>query len=414
MSPRRVLYIDLAPSYGGSIVSLRYLLRDIDRARYEPHVLLDEGNPAVDHFRRMGVTVWTMPGEQSRGVSFGAGVDAIRQGRVGAWIRSHARLARLWHTGGELGRWVRKFYPQAQRIRQVMRQVRPDLVHLNAELVVNRAATLAAYQEGIPTLCHVRGWEHWTIWDRVLSRTIRGYVCISQAVARQLIAQGAIDARVHVVYNGLDVADVPTAPRPELYAALGLDPARPTIGMFSRLVPWKGHTVFVDAVARIAREMPNIQAIVVGKEEITAPGYVQALRERARRQGVEEHLHFLGHRDDVLDLYALVDVVVHASVRDEPFGRVIIEGMAAARPVVATRGGGTVEIVREGETGYLVPKGDPDAMAAAVLTLLREPERARRMGEAARADVARRFRAEDTARAIMEIYERILGEGETV
>ena len=408
MSPRRVLYIDLAPSYGGSIVSLRYLLRDIDRSRYEPHVLLDEENPAVAHFRQMGVAVWTMQGRQGRGVSFGASVDAIRQGQIGAWMRGHARVARLWHTGGELGRWLRKFYPQAQRIRQIIRQVQPDLVHLNAELVVNRAATLAAYQEGVPTVCHVRGWEHWTLWDRLLSRGIRAYVCISQAVARQLIAQGAIDARVHVVYNGLDVMDVPTAPRPQLYAELGLDPARPIVGMFSRLVPWKGHTVFVDALARIVRACPDVQAIVVGKEEITAPGYVQALQEQAKRQGIEGHLHFLGHRDDVLDLYALVNVVVHASVRDEPFGRVIIEGMAAARPVVATRGGGTVEIVRDGETGYLVPQGDATAMAEAVLKLLRDPERARWMGEAARADVARRFRAEDTARAIMDIYEHIL------
>ncbi len=408
MTPRRVLFLDLAPSYGGSIVSLRYLVRDLDRDRYLPLVLLDEGNPAVAHFRGMGIQVWTIPSLQSHAVSFGRPVDAVRRGRVGTWVRAHPRLARIWHTGGALGRWYRKLYPEARRIRHVIRQARPDLIHLNAELVVNRPGALAAYLEHIPAVCHVRGWETWDVWDRLLSRTIRAYVCISQAVARRLVAQGAIDAHVHVVYNGLNIDDVPTVPRPGLHRELGLDPERPTVGIFSRLVPWKGHRVFVDAMARVAREIPDVQVIVVGKEEVTAPGYLQELQARAAQHGIADHVHFLGHRDDVLDLYALVDVVVHASVRDEPFGRVIIEGMAAARPVVATRGGGTVEIVRDGETGYLVPQRDPEAMAAAVIDLLRHPQKARRMGQAARDDVATRFRADEAARRIMALYDEIL------
>ncbi len=409
MTPRRVLFIDLAPTLAGSIVSLKYLVRDLDRERYQPLVLLAEGNSAAQHFRDAGIPVWTIPSRQGRAVSFGSGLDAIRRGRVGTWIRAHPRIARVWHTAGALGRWYRKLYPEAQRIRKVMREVQPDLVHLNAELVVNRAAALAAYQERIPAVCHVRGWEAWDVWDRLLARTIRAYICISHAVARQLVRQGAIDARVHVVYNGLDVNDVPTVPRPELYRDIGLDPECPIIGIFSRLVPWKGHTVFVDAVAHVAREIPEVQAIVVGAEEITAPGYLQALRQQAADLGIGDRVRFLGHRDDVLDLYPLVDVLVHASVRDEPFGRVIIEGMAAARPVVATRGGGTVEIVREGETGYLVPKGDAAAMADAILDLLRNPEKAQRMGQAAREDVAVRFRADEAAQRVMAVYDDVLG-----
>lgn len=410
MTLRRVLFVDLAPTPAGSIVSLKYLVRDLDADRYLPLVLLATGNTAVRHFREANIPVWTIPSQQGRGVSFGPGLDAIRQGKVGRWARAHPRVAHIWHTAGALGRWYRKLYPEARRIREVIRVARPDLVHLNAELVVNRAAALAAYQEHVPAVCHVRGWETWDVWDRLLSRTIRAYVCISQAVAGRLVEQGAIDARVHVVYNGLDVNDVPTEPQPELYRQIGIEPGRPTIGIFSRLVPWKGHPVFLEAAALVAREVPDLQALIVGAEEITAPGYVQALQQQAQELGIADRVHLLGHRDDVLNLYPLVDVLVHASVRDEPFGRVIIEGMAAARPVVATRGGGTVEIVREGETGYLVPKGDAAAMAAAILRLLRDPARARQMGRMARADVAVRFRADDAARRIMAIYDQILAE----
>ena len=413
MTPRRVLFVDLAPTPAGSIASLAYLVRDLDRSRYEPLVLLAEGNVAVSRFREMGVPVWTIPSQQGRGVSFGQRVDAVRQGRLGAWVRAHPRLARVWHTAGSLVRWRRKLWPEAQRIRRVIADARPDLVHLNAELVVNRPGVLAAYLERVPALCHVRGWETWDVWDRLLSRTVRAYVCISQAVAARVRALGIPQERIHVVYNGVEIEDIPAVAPPELREALGLDPGRPVVGIFGRLVDWKGHPVFLRAFARVAEVMPEVQGIVVGAVEITDPHYLDRLRALAEQLGIADRVHFLGHRDDVLRLYAVVDVLVHASVRDEPFGRVIIEGMAAARPVVATRGGGTPEIVREGETGYLVPQGDPDAMAEAILRLLRDPARARQMGEVARAHVSRRFRARDTARRVMDVYDRILREGGT-
>ena len=409
MSARRVLYIDLAPTPGGSVFSLAYLLRYLDRARVHPMVLLAEGNPAVVQFQDMDVPVYTMPTLQGRGVSFGRRVDAVRQGRVGAWVRRHPRLAALWHAGGTLGRWQRRFWPEAQRIRAILRRARPDLVHLNAELVINRAGALAAWLNRTPTVCHVRGWETWDVWDRLLSRTVRAFICISEAVAAPLRAYGVRDERIHVVYNGVEMADIPTQADPALYAALGLDPQRPVVGMFGRLTWWKGHTVFLEALARVVRVRPEVQAIVVGGEEVTEQGYRRQLEEMAHRLGLADHVRFLGYRSDALRLYALVDVLVHASVRDEPFGRVIVEGMAASRPVVATRGGGPSEIVRDGETGFLVPQRDPDALAQALLRLLNDPGLARRMGAAARADVARRFQARDTAQRVMAIYDTVLG-----
>ncbi len=408
MTRTRVLYVDLAPTPAGSIASLKYLVRDLDRSRFQPVVLLSEGNPAVEDFRALGAEVWTIPSQQGRSVSFGYKVDAIRQGRIGTWVRAHPRIATVWHTLGALGRWRRKLWPEAQRIRHVIQATRPHILHLNAELVVNRPAVMAAYLAHVPTVCHVRGWETWDIWDRWISRAIDAYICISHAVARRLREQKAIDVPVYVIYNGLDVADVPTEPRPGLYQTLGLVEGRPTIGMFGRMVPWKGHHIFVEALALVAREVPEVQGIVVGGLEITAPTYLDELKALARSLGISDRLHFLGHRDDVLDLYALVDVLVHASVRDEPFGRVIIEGMAAARPVVATRGGGTPEIVQEGVTGFLVPQRDPQAMAEAIIRLLMDPDLARRMGRAAREDVARRFDARTTAQQIMDVYEYLL------
>ncbi len=409
MTPRRVLFVDLAPTPAGSIASLRYLVRDVDRTRYQPLVLLSSANRAVAWFEQMDVPLWTIPSRQGQGVSLGSGVDALRRGKVGAWVRSRPQLAGIWHTVGALERWRRKLWPEAQRIRQVIGDTRPDIIHLNAELVVNRPGVLAAYQEHVPAIIHVRGWESWDLWDRLLSRTVRRYVCISQAVARPLVEMGVPPSKIKVIYNGVDVDDVPIQPRPELYEELGLSAKAPVVGIVGRLVGWKGHPVFLRAFARVAQDIPHVQGLVVGAVEITDPQYLDKLLDLTRELGVEKQVRFVGHRDDVLDIYPLLDVLVHASVRDEPFGRVIIEGMAAARPVVATRGGGTPEIVREGETGFLVPQGDPEAMADAILYLLHHPQEARRMGQTARADVARRFRSDEAARALMAVYDRIGG-----
>jgi len=118
-------------------------------------------------------------------------------------------------------------------------------------------------------------------------------------------------------------------------------------------------------------------------------------------------VRFVGHREDALHLYALVDVLVHASTTGEPFGRVVIEGMAAARPVVATRAGAIPEIVREGETGILVPPGDSKAMADAILLLLRDRELARRMGERGREHVASHFQARQTTEQVTALYDSL-------
>ncbi len=198
---------------------------------------------------------------------------------------------------------------------------------------------------------------------------------------------------VVVVHNGIDVERF-AAVDPEQVVALrqklGLRDG-PVVGLFSRLAPWKGQHVLLEALA----ELPDVQAILVGEalfqdEQL----YAEQLRKRAAQPDLEGRVHFLGFRDDVPMLMQLVDVVVHTSVAPEPFGRVIVEGMLARRPVIATRGGGAVEIVCDGETGLLVPPGDAQALAAAIQHLLKHPDLARQLAEAGSQDARHRFSIE--------------------
>jgi glycosyltransferase involved in cell wall biosynthesis len=136
--------------------------------------------------------------------------------------------------------------------------------------------------------------------------------------------------------------------------------------------------VAVDVLARL----PDAHAIFVGGALFGEQDYVAEVHRRVRELGMDTRVHFLGFRRDLPRLMRAVDVVLHTAEAPEPFGRVILEGMLAARPVVAARAGGAVEIVREGITGLLIPPGDVSAFTAAVGSLLTDPARRAAFGRA--------------------------------
>jgi len=173
------------------------------------------------------------------------------------------------------------------------------------------------------------------------------------------------------VYNGIDPTPfelVTSAEVDTLREKLGLIGVS-IVGVFSRLAPWKGQHVLLDALPHL----PTVHALLVGEALFGERVYAESLRERARSLGVADRVHFLGFRRDVPKLMRLSDVVVHTSIAPEPFGRMIVEGMMAHRPVVASRAGGATEIIENEANGALVPPGDPGALAQVLADLLADP-----------------------------------------
>ncbi|AYM64414.1 glycosyltransferase family 4 protein [Agrobacterium fabrum] len=220
----------------------------------------------------------------------------------------------------------------------------------------------------------------------------------SEETGRAFIEAGGEADKVRIVYNGFDPAkaklhDPDVAAR--LRAELGLGP-QPLVGLFGRLSEWKGQHVFLDALAA----MEGVQAVIVGGALFGQEAYEARIREQASRLGLDGRVRFLGFRSDVPELMASMDVVAHTSIVAEPFGRVVVEAMMCGRPVVATRGGGVAEIIRDGETGLLVPPGDASALAAALGTILSDPALAQRLGQSGREDVSDRFSLQETCRSV--------------
>jgi glycosyltransferase involved in cell wall biosynthesis len=295
------------------------------------------------------------------------------------------------------------------------RRERPALVHLHL-LKARLLGGLAARWAGVPVVVET---FHGTLlvgyysapmtrlltWlERWLARRMDAVVAVSPAVARELAAARiASDARVHVIPLGLDLERFRAgAARPTLRRTLGLGADAPLVGTVGRLVPIKGMDAFIDAAAQIKRSLPTAHFVIVGDGALRA-----GLERRARSAGLGGQVHFLGWRRDLEELYPDLDLIMLTSLNEgTPVS--IIEAMATGRAVVATRVGGVLDVVEDGVTGVLTPPRDPGALAAAAVALLADPERRRRMGEAARSAVSSRYGVARLAEQVDALYRKLL------
>jgi L-malate glycosyltransferase len=235
-------------------------------------------------------------------------------------------------------------------------------------------------------------------------------VANSEAVRKKLIEQGVKDSKCNVIYNGLDTDRLKeTLSRVEALSLLGLPretdaASRKFVTIVANMrLEVKDYPMFLRAAQSTAKAFPNAAFLLAGEGELT-----EQLRGLAKDLGLEQSACFLGRCDNINALLQVSDVCVLSS-KAEGFSNSILEYMAAGRPVVATDVGGAREAIVEGETGYLVPPGDDSTMAERILSLLREPGKARDMGERGRRVVEKRFSCEAQLRMTEELYETLLG-----
>lgn len=225
----------------------------------------------------------------------------------------------------------------------------------------------------------------------------------SEAAARAFVQGGGRRSLIRIVPNGLDL-DRDPRPAAALRAELGL-PAGPLVGVFSRIAPWKGQDVLIEALARL----PGLHCIVVGAPLFGEDAYAAHLRDLVAKYRLSDRITFLGQRDDVPQLMQAVDVVVHPSVDPEPFGRTLVEAMRVGVPVVATDAGASAEILDGGAAGTLVPPRRPDRLAAALSELLDNPDAFAPRTGLARERALSRYGADRMQRALADIILQVAG-----
>lgn len=346
MSVQRILLVDHAAEMGGS----EYVLLDIARHRGPArcHMVLFADGPLRGLLEAAGIGVTLLAG--------GSGMMGVR--------REAGRLRALAAIPAVLGMML--------RLARIARDYDMLYVHSQKAAVVGMLVGLLTGKPVVWHLHDILSSEHFAALQRrvvvgLANRAAHRVIAISEVTKQSFIACGGDPQLVVVVPNGIDTTlfdgidelDVAT-----LRARAGLS-GQTLVGLFGRITPWKGQHVLISALA----QLPDVHALIVGDALFGEVEYKESLRRLAEELGVADRVHWLGYRFDIPQLMRMVDVVVHTSTAPEPFGRVIIEGVLAGRPVVASNHGATRELLGE-DSSWLVTPADPDALAAALRRLL--------------------------------------------
>jgi glycosyltransferase involved in cell wall biosynthesis len=305
---------------------------------------------------------------------------------------------------------TRKFYNlagirQLGRLSRLAKQYNVDIIHTFFEKS-EVMGWLTARLSGIPAWITSRrdlGFKRKKIYNKVFrfsSKDCRRCVANCHAVKDKMTQQGSLpDGKIEVIYNGLDLSIYQKSHNDKvLRKELGVEDDVPLVGMIANFnFEIKGHRCFLEAAKGVMEKVRDVEFLLVGDGPLR-----NQYKEMAQNIGIKEKVHFLGERPDVPAILSHLAVSVLSST-SEGFSNVILESMAAGRPVIATKIGGSPEIVVDGVTGYLVPPADSSAMAGAITALLQEPDKAKAMGAAGKRLVEEKF----SLRAMVESYERL-------
>ena len=294
------------------------------------------------------------------------------------------------------------------RIARVLREERPDILHTHLPRADFAGALARVFHPGLVWVCSVHAIysENWSgrwslpLFD-LLWRRADVMVCISHAVREWLVGRGVPPDKARVIHYGIEPAKF-SEPRVNLREQWGLND-NAVVGSIGRLELRKGHDLLIRAMPELCMRVPSARLLIAGHDP---RGYGATLRRLIDRLGLGEKVRLVGFQNDVGSFLNALDVFAFAS-SSEGFGQVLVEAMAAAKPVVASKISPLTEIAVDGNTGLLVEPGDPTAFADAIMSLLKNPIERERMGLRGRERVKKFFTAERMARQTLALYEEM-------
>lgn len=401
---KKILYIHQDGSVTGSAISLRNLIAALDRNRFLPQVLL----AAEGHARRLFE-------------SLDVQVDMV------AMPLFATAPGPRWYQPSAWGQY-RAILPNRE-LENFLREADPDIIHINDKAAL--AAGLTARKVGKPVVQHLRSSYANTrlTWNARVSRMgIRRYsdhlISISEDET-----DGFHDLdHLSVIYNSVDLSEADRANgfRNEIRADLGLSDNCLAISMIGNLSEQKGAWDFIRAAGRAARQISGVKFIIIapipeknswnlgisgrlGLKHAQYP-FDRAIR-IANESEVLDKLIFAGHRQDILNVMAAMDIVV-ACFRLPAIGRPALEAMSVGKPVITNRGhSGRSKVVIDKVTGFTLPGGDVSALAQAMICLAQAPDLRNKMGQNGWEYARQHFDPRKNARAVMNIYDKVLQEG---
>ena len=360
--PIKVLIVDTAIAFGGSLVIARNLLKHLDTTLIDGSLV----SACTDGFVFPGCA------GNAKVRLLAPWVDYVTLQKWKQAIRRRipwAPLRRSLEFGAMTVEIVANV-PYLVRLVRLYRETSVDVVHANN---YSMEPLWAARLLKIPIVYHLHGFVNPPIdgSGRRNFKRVEAFVSISRVVTNAAVRAGIDRARIRDIPNF--VGRTPDQTPPAM-------PTELAIGIFGRVTHWKGQKEFLRAALQVLQRFPRLKVYVVGDASDGDPKYFDECRAIARSSAFADQIEFTGLVTEVAVYYRKCTVVVHASIEPEPFGMVLIEAMAEARPVVASTLGATSEIIQDGVEGYLVDPRDPQAMVERISTLLANPSLAADMG----------------------------------
>jgi len=302
-----------------------------------------------------------------------------------------------------------KIFTIFSSIRKIIRTIKEediDLIHSNSSRSMIYAALVRIFYK-IPILWHIRITERDAILDRILQPFASKIIAISKAVAKRF-SWMKNQEKIAIIHNGLDLKEFNNCSSfPKIKEEFYIKKATVLIGTAAKLQPKKGIHVLLQAIPLIRKYFSNAKFLIIGNDADPKEQYLQKLTEIARHSKEEKNIIFTGFRRDIPQLMSALDIFVMPSLI-EPFGRVLLEAMAAEKAIVASRVGGIPEIVDDGETGILVPPGDTKKLAEAIISLIQNKSMREMMGKKGRKRVEEQFSIEKNVELTEKLYKKVL------
>lgn len=384
---------------GGSHVSLLHHVSCLDKRLYQAVVMFYESNDMLNLFKQQGAEIHVFL--KPPGINLTAPMPIFRP---------------LYKTAQKIRNAIfTSLFPFLYSLHFLVKE-QIDLVHLNNTASAGWEWLLACKLLKIKCVTHERGFARYTRVAKYLAHHFDCILCVSEAVRTSLLQQG-ITANLKTLHNAIDL-DVfrgsLTKDPSDVKKEFNLPPSAQIIGMIANIQEWKGHRTVLEALRILRRDFPDLHCLFVGGLSPIVDrdqAFFADLKRYIEINDLHENVTFTGFRNDIPDLMNAMDVVLHASLQPEPFGRVLIEAMALEKPVIATDIGGPKEIIEDGVSGYLLPPADPVALAHTIKRLITDPALRAEIGNNALRNVNERFTLTRYSDRIHSIYREIFPDG---
>ncbi|MEZ0174968.1 MAG: glycosyltransferase family 4 protein [Candidatus Reddybacter sp.] len=400
--PKKILYVENGIGYGGAIICLRHLVRNLDRTRFTPMVVTGRTGPQYREIANEAQ--WRhIPDRHIDIVGAHRKIDPI------AWIDKAPGLRFIVNQLLARADDLFNFLPFFLHLLWTAWRFKADLIHANNEPLCNRAALLIAKILRIPSVCHVRGDQD---GSRLMSWAFTlptHFTPVSHWVSKSIQDKLNVpEDKITVIYDGLELDGLdPNIDGQPFRQRHDLHDDDFVVGLVGLLIPWKGQEIFLDAAKLLQEKIPRLKMLIIGGTPDDCIPYEKMLKARITKEELGNTVIFTGHVTDMPRAYNGLDVVISASTSPEPLGTVVIESMALGRALIGPNHGGAAEMMVHNETGLLFEAGQADSLAVMIEQYYCNPITRQQLGENARKHALSTFAVERHTSDISSVYDQL-------